>query len=231
MPYPIVHLMFFMFCLFLVGIYGFLQTAFEGGVCKKDWWHLLLLLSVGSLCSLLPDVPAVWNYLLYGELEHTMAGVVPTHSIAFSFVAFGGSFLIGLVVYRHRGRALALGLFAEAAFLSHLLLDDVANGYITYFYPFYNRSFSFFSYVNVDLSMVNFIYYNIAGIMMVIFISSVLLMTFISLNYLGFGFKYEPLKSMGPRRAEVEMTCDKIERFDDCYSKVVQAEDTTKNRK
>ena len=194
MPYPIVHLLFFVFCLFLVGIYGFLQTALRDGVHRRDWWHLLLLLVVGGFCSLLPDIPAVWNYLLHGNLEHTNAGPIPTHSLLFSSLAFFGAVFVGRLVYRHRNKALALGMFAEATSLSHLLLDDVAHGSITYFYPFYNKPLSLFFYVNVDLSDVNFLYYNLAGIAVVFSIFSVMFMTLVSLNYLGFGFNYKPLK-------------------------------------
>jgi len=193
MPYPVVHLMFFVFCLSSSALYGFVNTARSEGVQWTDWWHLVLLLMLGGFFSLLPDIPAVWNYLMYGTIEHTMAGPVPTHSLLFSSLAFFGAALIGQLLYRHRGKAVALGIFGWAASLSHLLLDDVADGAITYFYPFDNRSMSLFSYVNVDLAEVNFMYYNLAGIIIVLFVSCIMLMTIWSLNYLGFGFRYLPL--------------------------------------
>jgi len=195
MPYPVVHIMFFVFCISLPGLYGFMQSALGGGISQRDRWHFLLLLMVGAFCSLLPDIPAVWNYFLYGNLEHGMAGPVPTHSLVFGIVAFCGAFISGLLAYRHRDRALALGMFAETAFLSHLLLDDIAEGGLTYLYPFYNEPMSVFSYVNVNYSYVNFLYYNLAGIVSVFFIFCVLFISLMALNYLGFGFRYEPLQN------------------------------------
>ncbi|WP_394697771.1 metal-dependent hydrolase [uncultured Methanomethylovorans sp.] len=161
----------------------------------------MLLLAIGGFCSLLPDIPAVWNNLLYGTMEHTRAGPVPTHSLFFCSLAFIGVAFIGQLLYSNRDKAIALGTFAEAAALSHLLLDDVADGAITYFYPFYNKSMNLFSYVNVDLAKVNFMYYNLAGIVIVVFISCVMFMTLVSLNYLGFGIRYQPL---GERNARLE---------------------------
>ncbi|WP_298684533.1 metal-dependent hydrolase [uncultured Methanomethylovorans sp.] len=172
-----------------------MQSALGGGVSRRDWWHFLLLLMVGAFCSLLPDIPAVWNYFLYDNLEHGMAGPIPTHSLVFGTVAFCGAFIVGLLAYRHRDRALALGMFAETAFLSHLLLDDIAEGGLTYLYPLHNEPLSLFSYVNVEFSGVNFLYYNLAGIVSVFFIFCVLLMSLMSLHYLGFGFRYHPLQN------------------------------------
>lgn len=195
MPYPIVHMMFFVLCISLPGLYGFAQTALGSGVFRRDYWHLILLLCVGSFFSLLPDIPAVWNYFFYGNLEHSMAGPVPTHSLVFGIVAFCGAFILGLLAYRHCDRALALGMFAEAAFLSHLLLDDIAEGGLTYLYPFYDKSMSLFSYVNVRYSGVDFQEYNMAGMVSVFFIFCVLLMSLMAMNYLGFGFRYELLRN------------------------------------
>lgn len=206
MPYPVVHLMFFVFCLSSPALYGFAKTARLEGVHWTDWWYLMLLLAIGGFCSLLPDIPAVWNNLLYGTMEHTMAGPVPTHSLLFCSLAFIGVAFLGQLLYRNRDKAIALGTFAEAAALSHLLLDDVADGAITYFYPFYNESMNLFSYVDVDLADVNFMYYNLAGIVIVVFISCVMLMTLVSLNYLGFGIQYRPFKA---KRSDAESEYDK----------------------
>ncbi len=225
MPYPIVHMMFFVFCISLPGLYGFVGTVFARGVSRKDYWHLVLLLCVGSFCALLPDIPAVWNYFLHGNLDHGMAGPVPTHSLVFGIVAFCGAFVIGLLAYRHRDRALALGMYAEAAFLSHLLLDDMAEGGLTYLYPFYNKSMSVFSYLNVRFSGVDFQEYNTAGMVSFFLIFCVLLMALMAMNYLGFGFRYEPLFDAK------EQSCDQITVTSGCFSKWVQAADTSKNEK
>lgn len=231
MPYPIVHIMFFVFCLFSPALYGFANTARSEGVHWTDWWHLILLLMIGCFFSLFPDIPAVWNYLLYGTLSHTMVGPVPTHSLMFCSLAFFSAAIIGEMLYLDWGRAIALGVFAWAASLSHLLLDDVARGSINYLYPFYSGSMNLFSYVDVDLAEVNFIYYNLAGIVMVIFISSVMFMTLVSLNYLGFGFRYKHLKPVESVCNEVEMGYDKSTRVPECSSKGIPAADTLENRK
>lgn len=220
MPYPIVHLMFFVLCLSSSALYGFANTARSEGVHWTDWWHLILLLILGGFFSLLPDIPAVWNYLLYGTLSHTMAGPVPTHSLVFCSLAFFSAAFIGQLLYRHRGKAVALGVFAWAAALSHLFLDDVAGGAITYFYPLDSRSMNLFSYVDVDLAEVNFMYYNLAGIITVLFISYILLMTIWSLNYLGFGYRYQPL---GSRITGVVPVHDTGTVACDCNSQGVQA--------
>lgn len=199
-------------------LYGFVKTARCEGVHWTDWWHLMLLLAIGSFCALLPDIPAVWNYLLYGTLEHLNAGPIPTHSLFFCSLAFFGAGFSGLVIYRHRMKAAALGMFAFASALSHLLLDDVANGNIAYFYPLYNRSMNLFSYVNVDLVEVNFMHYNIAGIVIVFFISSILLMTLVSLDYLGFGLRYRPLAARAVR------VCDRVDEVISSSSDVRAAE-------
>jgi inner membrane protein len=186
--------MFFVFCISLPGLYGFLQSAQEGRLKSKDWYHLMLLILAGAFCSLLPDIPAVWNYFLYGNLKHAMAGPVPTHSLVFGSVAFCVASVAGLLAYKERDKALGLGMFSETAFLSHLLLDDIAEGGLTYLYPFYNEPVSVFAYVNVRFSRVDFLYYNLAGIVSVFFIFCVLFMALMALNYLGFGFGYEPLE-------------------------------------
>ncbi|WP_321418511.1 metal-dependent hydrolase [uncultured Methanomethylovorans sp.] len=204
MPYPVVHIMFFVLCISLPGLFSFAQTALSSGVYKRDWWNLLLLFSIGSFFSLLPDIPAVWNFLLHGNMNHGMAGPIPTHSLVFGVVAFCSAFVLGLLAYRQRDRALALGMYAEAAFLSHLLLDDIAEGGLSYLYPFYNETMSLFSYVKVRFSDVDFQGYNTAGMVSVFFIFCVLLMALMALNYLGFGFRYEPLKN------KAETACNQI---------------------
>lgn len=213
MPYPIVHMMFVIFCLSSPALFGFAMTARHEGVHWTDWWHLFLLLMIGGFCSLLPDIPAVWNYLLYGTLSHAMAGPVPTHSLLFCSLAFFAVAFLGQILYMHLGKAVALGTFAEAAALSHLFLDDVAGGSISYFYPFFGRPINLFSYVNVDLAEVNFMFYNLAGIVFVLFISCCLLMTTWSMNYLGFGFRYQPLGArftdVGPGHDAGKVVCDR----------------------
>nr|WP_321497957.1 metal-dependent hydrolase [uncultured Methanolobus sp.] len=194
MPYPAFHLSFFIFCVSLVGIFAIAGSGFRKEMTFKDVKHLSLLLFVGSVGSVFPDVPAVWNYVLHGTLQHTRIGSVPTHSLFFGLVAFILAFLLGYAVYRNTSKASSIGIFAEAAFLSHLLLDDIADGGLTYLYPVYNEPLSIFAFMNVRLSGVDFFYYNFACFVSVFFIFCVMFMALLALKDLGFGFRYEPVE-------------------------------------
>ncbi|KXS42823.1 MAG: hypothetical protein AWU59_1447 [Methanolobus sp. T82-4] len=194
MPYPAVHLMFFIFCISLVGVFAIVSSGFRREVGLKDLKHFLLLFFVGGIGSLFPDVPAVWNYILYGTLDHTMIGSVPTHSLFFGLVAFLLAFAAGILIYSNLSKASSIGIFAEAAFLSHLLLDDIADGGLTYLYPVYNEPLSIFVFMNVNLAPVDFFYYNFACFLSVFFIFCVMFMALLALKDLGFGFRYEPLE-------------------------------------
>lgn len=194
MPYPAVHLMFFIFCISLVGVFAIVSSGFRREVGLKDLKHFMLLFFVGGVGSLFTDVPAVWNYIMYGTLEHTMIRSVPTHSLFFGIVAFLLAFAAGILIYRSLSKASSIGIFAEAAFLSHLLLDDIADGGLTYLYPVYNEPLSIFVFMNVNLAPVDFFYYNFACFLSVFFIFCVMFMALQALKDLGFGFRYEPLE-------------------------------------
>jgi inner membrane protein len=194
MPYPAFHLSFFIFCISLVGVFAIAGSGFRREIRFKDVKHLSLLFFVGSVGSVFPDVPAVWNYILHGNLHHTSIVSVPTHSLFFGLVAFILALMLGYLIYRNISKASSLGIFAEAAFLSHLLLDDIADGGLTYLYPVYNEPLSIFVFMNVKLSGVNFFYYNFACFVSVFFIFCVMFMALLALKDLGFGFRYEPLE-------------------------------------
>lgn len=194
MPYPVFHLMFFVFCISLVGVFAVFSSSIKREISLKDSRDIGVLLIVGGIGSLFPDVPAVWNYFLYGNLRHTMIGSMPTHSLLFGIVAFILAAAFGYLIYRNISRASSIGVFAEAAFLSHLLLDDVADGGLTYLYPLYNEPLSIFVFMNVKLSDVNFFYYNFACFVSVFFIFCVMFMALLALKDLGFGFRYEPME-------------------------------------
>ena len=194
MPYPAFHLAFFIFCISLVSVFAIVNSDFRRKMSLKDVKHLSLLFFVGSVGSVFPDVPAVWNYLLYGNLQHTMIGPVPTHSLFFGMVAFLLAMILGCLKYRDISKASSLGIFAEAAFLSHLLLDDIAEGGLSYLYPVYNEPMSIFSFMDISLSPVNFFYYNFACFVSVFFIFVVMFMALLALKDLGFGFRYEPVE-------------------------------------
>ena len=194
MPYPFAHFMFFMYCFSAVAVYTTIRSNLHHTLTLKDNLHILLLILVGGVSSLLPDIPAVYNYFVNGNLHHTMLWIVPTHSLFFSYFAFMAAVLIGYIVYRDIDRAAFLGVFAEAAFLSHLLLDDIAEGGLTYLFPLYNETISVFSFVDVKFASVDFLYYNVACFVAIFFISCVMLMAIFALNKLGFEFEYKSLE-------------------------------------
>ena len=176
-----------------MGVFAVLTSSFRRGISLRDTRYLGMLFIAGSVGSLFQDVPAVWNYFLHGNLKHTMIGPVPTHSLFFEIVAFALAVLFGYLIYRNISKATSINIFAEAAFLSHLLLDDVADGGLTYLYPVYNEPLSIFVFMNVNLSDVSFFYYKFACFVSVFFIFCVMLMALLALKELGFGFRYEPI--------------------------------------
>ncbi|WP_406661309.1 metal-dependent hydrolase [Methanolobus sp. ZRKC3] len=194
MPYPAFHLSFFLFCISLVGIFAIGSTGLKGEMSHKDVKHLGLLFVIGSIGSVFPDVPAVWNYMMHGNLRHTMIGSMPTHSLFFGIVAFLLVAMLGYILSRNIHKTISMGMFFEAAFLSHLLLDDIADGGLTYLYPLHNEPLSIFIFMNYNLSDVSFFYYNFACFLSVFFIFCVMFMALVALKDLGFGFRYEPVK-------------------------------------
>ena len=97
-------------------------------------------------------------------------------------------------MYRQRNKALAVGVFAVAASLFHLILDDLDNGIISYLYPLYSEPFSLFPLLSADPSEMGILYSGFTTIVGVLSIVLVVLMAFLSLRYLGFGFRYDPFK-------------------------------------
>ena len=194
MPYPFAHFMFFMYCFSAVAVYTTIRSNLHHTLTLKDNLHILLLILVGGFNSLMPDIPAVYNYFVNGNLNHVMLGEIPTHSLFFSYFAFMAAVIIGYIVYRDIDRAAFLGVFAEAAFLSHLLLDDIAEGGLTYLFPLYNETISVFSFVDVKFASVDFLYYNVACFVAIFFISCVMIMAIFALNKLGFEFEYRSLE-------------------------------------
>ena len=144
MPYPPGHLLFFMFCVLLAGVLCMAAMAFKGKLRPDGAGHLGVLLMAGGLGSLFPDVPALWNYILHGNLKHVTIGSVPTHSLFFGIVFFISALTVGYLIYRDRTKAVSVGMFAGAGFISHLMLDDISGGAIYYLYPLYSKPFSAF---------------------------------------------------------------------------------------
>jgi hypothetical protein len=194
MPYPVVHVLFFVFCISAAAVYATVRSIFRSELSLKNSMQILFLLIIGSLCALFPDIMAVYNLLVNGTLEHVRFGSFPTHSFIFGFSAILFGTLTGYIVYGKFGKALCLGLFGEAAFLSHLLLDDIGEGGSAYFYPLYNRKFSIFSTIDVSFHGTGIFHYLIKSFLPVTFFCFVIMMALFALNQLGFEFKYRSEK-------------------------------------
>lgn len=194
MPYPVAHVLFFVFCISAVAVYATVRSIFHRELSFKDLPQLLLLLFVGSLSTLFPDITAVYNLLVNGNLEHCWIGSVPTHSFLFGFSAILFGTLVGYFAYRKFDKAIYLGLFAESAFLTHLLLDDVGEGGCNYLYPVYDGRISIFSLIDAGFQENGLILYLIKSFVSVFFVCFVIMMALFALNQLGFEFKYRPEK-------------------------------------
>jgi len=194
MPYPVSHVLFFVFCVSAVAVYAIVRSIFRSEISSRDLFQLLPLLFVGSLCTLFPDIMIVYNLPVNGTLEHCWIGPIATHSFLFSSTALLFGTLVGYLAYRKFDKAIYLGLFGEAAFLTHLLLDDIGEGGTEYLYPVYNGKVSLFSLLDVGFQETGFFHYVIASFVSVFFISFVIMMALFALDKLGFEFKYKPKK-------------------------------------
>lgn len=190
MPYPVVHMLFFIFCISGVAVYAATRSIFHEKSYFGSSKCLMLLLLVGGLCSLFPDITAVYNLIVTGTMGHCWIGVIPTHSLLFSIPAILFGILVGYAAYRKTGKAIYLGLFGEAAFFSHLLLDDACGASCTYFYPVYNKSISMFSLMNISFQEVGLLHYLMISFISISFVCFFIMMVLFSLNQFGFEFKY-----------------------------------------
>lgn len=191
MPYPVVHVLFFVFCVNAVAVYAAVRPIFNKGATFGDSRHLLLLLFVGSFCTLLPDIMVVYNYLVNGTIKYCFIGSVPTHSFLFSSSAILFGILAGYVAYRKVAKAIYLGLFGEAAFSSHLLLDDACGASCYYFYPVYNERISIFPFMNINFQETGLFDYLVTSFISVSFVCSLIMIALFSLHQFGFEFKYK----------------------------------------
>lgn len=194
MPYPVVHILFFVFCVSAAAVYAVIRSAFRKELSLRDSIHILLLLSIGSLSALLPDVPAVYNLIINDNSGHCWIGPVPTHSLLFSLFALMYGTLAGLIAYGKSRKAIFLGLFAEAAFLSHLWLDDAHEGNCVYLYPIYNKSISVFSLMAVAHPESDLFNYLIKSFLSVFFFSFIIMLALFALSQLGLEFRYRSEK-------------------------------------
>lgn len=160
----------------------------------SDSIPVLLLLFIGSLFALFPDVTVVYNLLVNGNLEHCWIGPVPTHSFLFSSLAFLFGIIAGLIAYRKFSKAIFVGIFAEAASLSHLLLDDAGEGGLNYFYPIYPGKISEFSLMDVSLQGTGLFNYLLKSFVSVFFFSFIMMMALFALRQFGFDSRYRSEK-------------------------------------
>lgn len=194
MPYPVVHVLFFLFCVCAVAVYATTKALSRRELSFRNSKTLLLLMFVGGLCTLFPDMTAVYNLLINGTSGHCWIGSVPTHSLLFSSTAilFGG--VVGYAAYREFNKAIYMAIFAESAFLTHLLLDDLNKGYCYYLYPLYNKPVYVSSLVNSEFTGTGLFHYLVASVVSVFCIFIVILMALFALSRFGFEFNYRAEK-------------------------------------
>jgi membrane-bound metal-dependent hydrolase YbcI (DUF457 family) len=137
---------------------------------------------------------AVYNLLVNNSSGHSWIGPVPTHSFLFSSFAFLFGTIAGLIAYRKFSKAIYLGLFPEAASLSHLLLDDAFEKGCEYIYPIYGGKISLFSLMDVSFHGNGLFYYLLKSFVSVFFFSLILMMALFALIQLGFDFRYRSEK-------------------------------------
>jgi len=149
---------------------------------------------VGGLCTLFPDLIAIYNLLINGTIEHCWVGPIPTHSLLFSSTAilFGG--VVGYAAYRELNKAVYMAIFAESAFLTHLLLDDMAKGGCNYLYPLYNKPIRVFLLMDTGFAEVGLFKYLIFSFVSVFCVFIVILMALFALSRFGFEFSYRAEK-------------------------------------
>ena len=194
MPYPVVHVLFFVFCISAVAVFAAARSFFRGELSLKGSTNLIFLLFVGSICSLFPDITIIHSLLVNGTMEHCWAGPIPTHSLLFSLLAVLFGTVAGYAKYREPGRAMYLGLFAEAAFASHLLLDDISEGGCEYLYPLYEKKISVFSMMDVGFRGTGIFDYLMASFVSVFFVCSIIMMALFALSKYGFELNYKAEK-------------------------------------
>jgi len=195
MPYPVVHVLFFLFCVGSVAVYAVLGSLSRRELSFRDARKLLLLVFVGGLSTLLPDIMAVYNVLINGNLDHSLVGSIPTHSFLFSSTAIIFGAFFGYAAYREFDKAVYMAIFAGSAFLTHLLLDDIAEGGCTYLYPLYDRRISVFSIMDTGFADAGGLFnYLIISFVSVFCVFIVILMVLFALNKFGFEFGYRAEK-------------------------------------
>jgi hypothetical protein len=102
--------------------------------------------------------------------------------------------LVGYAAYREFNKAVYMAIFAGSAFLTHLLLDDIAEGGCTYLYPLYNKPISVFSIMDTGFAEAGLFKYLIVSFLSVFCVFIVILMALFALSRFGFEFSYKAEK-------------------------------------
>lgn len=144
MPYPPTHLLFYGFMVLVAGTFLLSAYSFEGKPRISNRNFMIVVLIAGAVGSLLPDVPAVWNLILHGNLRHNMVGPLPSHSIIFGMLISGFMLGFSYLVYRNFRQAFSLAMIIAVTFVFHLILDDLEGGSIAYLFPLYEDPVSIF---------------------------------------------------------------------------------------
>ncbi|WP_048143170.1 metal-dependent hydrolase [Methanosarcina horonobensis] len=195
MPYPVVHVLFFLFCVGAVALYAVIGPLSRRELSPRDTRKLLLLVFVGGLSTLLPDIMAVYNFLVNDNLGHSLVGSIPTHSFLFSSTAILFGMFVGYAAYRELSKAFYMAIFAGSAFVTHLLLDDIAEGGCAYLYPLYSKPISVFSIMDTGFADAGGLFnYLIISFVSVFCVFIVILMALFALNKFGFEFIYRTEK-------------------------------------
>ena len=194
MPYPIAHVMFFVFCICAVAVYTTIVALLRRDISYREIAHILLLLAIGGFFALYPDIMAVYNLIAHGNMAHCYIGAIPTHSLLFSSSAIILGAIIGYVIYREPGKAFYTGLFAFSASLSHLLLDDLEGTCIHYLYPTSSREINLFSYIGAGFTRDDLVHSLLVAHTPIIFLVVVMMLALFALSHLGFDFRYRSEK-------------------------------------
>lgn len=195
MPYPVVHVLFFLFCVGAAAVFAITKALSRKELTFKNSTELLLIAYIGSMCTLFPDLPAVYNLFTNGTLDHISVGSIPTHSILFSFTAVLFGAVVEYALYRKANKAIYMAIFAESAFLTHLLLDDLEEGGCPYLYPLYKGNISVFSIMDTGFADAGSLFHYLTiSIVSVFCIFIVIMMAMFALNKFGFEFSYKVKK-------------------------------------
>lgn len=181
MPEPITHLLFYTFVFSSVLIYALVLSIADLRRLERKHINVFLVLAIGGLCSLLPDIDAVYNLVLIGKITHGNM-LMMTHNLPASFVAFLIAGLAGYGVYTDIDKAIYVGIFGNCAFIAHLLLDDAVRETGNYYlYPLYDDPISMFTSLRMTGAFTD---YMLAGVGTTVFVASVAGLTLLALDHI-----------------------------------------------